>query len=250
MLRAPDGSVSSLHEGDLPLGLRGRAEDGGYAIDVAPGSVLLCYTDGLTEFDRDAVSGEARVRDAFREASGEVAHQIYDAIARGRPTHDDVAILAVSFHQPLLELRGPRGATAWTFQAADPRAASRARAELVARLRAVGLNSDEALNAELVFGELVGNVVRYAAGTIEVMLDVSGQSPVLHVLDTGSGFEFRPRLPIDVMSERGRGLFLVTAFAEELSVERRRGGGSHARAVLSGRTRYRTASSLSRDVVL
>jgi anti-sigma regulatory factor (Ser/Thr protein kinase) len=250
MLRAPDGSVSNLNEGDLPLGLRGRAEDGGYTIDIAPGSVLLCYTDGLTEFDRDAVSGETRVRDAFRDASGDVARQIYDAIARGRPAQDDVAILAVSFHQPLRSLHGPRGATAWTFQVADPRAASRVRAELVARLREAGLNPAEALNAELVFGELVGNVVRYAAGAIEVLLDVSGQSPVLHVLDEGSGFEFRPRLPIDVMSERGRGLFLVTAFAEELSVERRRGGGSHARAVLSGRTRYRTASSLSRDAVL
>jgi anti-sigma regulatory factor (Ser/Thr protein kinase) len=250
MLRAPDGSVSNLSEGDLPLGLRGRAEDGGYTIDIAPGSVLLCYTDGLTEFDRDAVSGEARVCDALREASSDVARQIYDAIARGRPAQDDIAILAVSFHQPLRSLPGPRGATAWTFQAADPRAASRVRAELVARLGAVGLHPVEALNAELVFGELVGNVVRYAPGTIEVMLDVSGQSPVLHVLDEGSGFEFRPRLPIDVMSERGRGLFLVTAFAEELSVERRRGGGSHARAVLSGRTRYRTASSLSRDALL
>ncbi len=250
MLRAPDGTVSSLNEGDLPLGLRGRAEDGGYAIDIAPGSVLLCYTDGLTEFDRDAVSGEARVRAAFGAATGDVAHQIYDTVAHGRPAPDDVAILAVSFHHPLRSLEGPRGATAWMFDAADPRAASRARADLVARLRAVGLNAEEALNAELVFGELVGNVVRYAPGPIEVMLDVSGQSPVLHVLDEGSGFEFRPRLPIDVMSERGRGLFLVTAFAEELSVERRRGGGSHARAVLSGRTRYRTASSLSRDVVL
>ena len=230
--------------------MRGRAEDGAHAIDVAPGSVLLCYTDGLTEFDRDALRGEARVRDAFREASGEVAPQIYDAIARGRPAPDDVAILAVSFHEPLRLLRGPRGATAWTFQAADSRAASRARTEVVARLRAVGLNREEALNAELVFGELVGNVVRYATGTIEVLLDVSGHAPVLHVLDEGGGFEFRPRLPIDVMSERGRGLFLVNAVAEELSVERRRGGGSHARAVLSGRTRYRTASSLSRDVVL
>jgi anti-sigma regulatory factor (Ser/Thr protein kinase) len=96
----------------------------------------------------------------------------------------------------------------------------------------------------------MGNVVRYAPGLIRTMLDVSGEAAVLHVVDEGGGFEFRPRLPADVLSERGRGLFLVTAFAEELSVERRRGGGSHARAVLRGLTRNRVASSLGRDVVL
>jgi anti-sigma regulatory factor (Ser/Thr protein kinase) len=102
----------------------------------------------------------------------------------------------------------------------------------------------------LIFGELIGNVVRYAPGPITAMLDVSGPAPVLHVVDEGRGFEFRPRLPADLLSERGRGLFLVTAFAEELSVERRRTGGSHARAVLAGRTRYRTPASLSRDAML
>jgi anti-sigma regulatory factor (Ser/Thr protein kinase) len=114
----------------------------------------------------------------------------------------------------------------------------------------VGLTDDEMSSAELVFGELVGNVVRYASGSITAILDVSCPAPVLHVLDEGRGFEFRPRLPVDLLSERGRGLFLVTAFAEELSVERRRGGGSHARAVLAGRTRHETAAILSRDVVL
>ena len=100
------------------------------------------------------------------------------------------------------------------------------------------------------FGELVGNVVRYAPGSITAILDVSCPSPVLHVLDDGRGFEFRPRLPVDLLSERGRGLFLVTAFSEELSVERRRAGGSHARAVLAGRSRNANAANPSRDAVL
>ena len=113
----------------------------------------------------------------------------------------------------------------------------------------MGLSDDEVSGAELVFGELVGNVVRYAPGSITAILDVSMPAPVLHVLDDGRGFEFRPRLPVDLLSERGRGLFLVSTFADELSVERRRGGGSHARAVLAGRTRHATAVRLTRDVV-
>ncbi len=250
LLRDPKGAVVSLAEGDLPLGLRGRAEDAARTLEIAPGSVLLCYTDGLTEFDRDPIAGEQRVRAALARAGGHVAHDVYSAVTNGRPAQDDVAILAIGFHQPLLALEGARRATAWTFAAGDAERARGTRREYVARLAAVGLTADELGSAELVFGELIGNVVRYAPGAITVMLDVSGQAPVLHVLDAGSGFEFRPRLPADLLSERGRGLFLVTAFAEELSVERRRGGGSHARAVLTGHTRNRSASSLNRDLVL
>jgi PAS domain S-box-containing protein len=249
LLRDAHGTVSSLDEGDLPLGLRGRTDGGARTIEVAPGSVLLCYTDGLTEFDRDAVDGERRVRDAFARAHGDVASEIYAHIAHGRPANDDVAILAVTFHEPLLTLDDPRRALVWRFDSTDAQHAGRTRREYVERLHAAGLSEDEMASAELVFGELVGNVVRYAPGPIVAMLDVSCPAPVLHVLDGGRGFEFRPRLPVDVMSERGRGLFLVTAFAEELSVERRRRGGSHARAVLAGRTRNGAAAGSSRDVV-
>ncbi|HEV2641853.1 MAG TPA: SpoIIE family protein phosphatase, partial [Candidatus Elarobacter sp.] len=250
LLRDAHGTVTSLDENDLPLGLRGRTEGGSRTIEIAPGSVLLCYTDGLTEFDRDAVDGERRVREAFAHATGDVAHEIYARISQGRPAQDDVAMLAVTFHEPLVALDDPRRASVWGFDSSDAQEAGRTRREYVERLHAVGLTDDETSSAELVFGELVGNVVRYASGSITAILDVSGPAPVLHVLDDGHGFEFRPRLPVDLLSERGRGLFLVTAFAEELSVERRRGGGSHARAVLTGRTRNATAASLSRDAVL
>jgi anti-sigma regulatory factor (Ser/Thr protein kinase) len=83
----------------------------------------------------------------------------------------------------------------------------------------------------------LGNVVRYAGGQAEIILDLSGETPVLHVLDRGHGFEHNRRLPKDIMSENGRGLFLVTAFAEEINVSRRKDGGSHARVVLSGKIR-------------
>jgi len=50
-----------------------------------------------------------------------------------------------------------------------------------------------------------------------------------------------PRLPTDRMSERGRGLFLVWSLAEDFSVGKRPGGGSHARAVLPARAGDATA---------
>lgn len=250
LMRAPDRTVRALSVPDLPLGIRGHAEGGATTIDIEPGSVLLCYTDGLTEFDRDPVLGESVVAAALASTDHEIAHAIYAGVSGGLPPQDDVAILAVSFDRTLTTIEGPRRASQWRFVVADPDAAQRARREYVALLQGAGLGDADVFSAELVFGELLGNVVRYAPGPIEVILDVSGEAPVLHVVDDGRGFEFRPRLPLDVLSERGRGLFLVTAFAEELTVERRRGGGSHARAVLRGATRYRTAASLGRDAIL
>ena len=42
--------------------------------------------------------------------------------------------------------------------------------------------------AEIVFGELSSNAVRYAPGPVDVIVDWSGPDPVLHVLDKGPGF--------------------------------------------------------------
>ena len=63
---------------------------------------------------------------------------------------------------------------------------------------------------------------------------------MLHVFDEGPGFMYLPRLPRDVYAESGRGLYLVSALAEDFHVSRRSGKGSHARAVLF------TASTVSR----
>jgi anti-sigma regulatory factor (Ser/Thr protein kinase) len=75
--------------------------------------------------------------------------------------------------------------------------------------------------------------VRYAPGPIEIMFDWTQGAPVLHVLDRGPGFTLTPKLPSDLLSERGRGLFIVWSLAEDFNVTERYDGGSHARAVLS-----------------
>jgi anti-sigma regulatory factor (Ser/Thr protein kinase) len=87
----------------------------------------------------------------------------------------------------------------------------------------------------LIFGELLGNVVRHAPGLVEITLDWNDEAPVLHVLDNGSGFasrRARERLPDDDWSESGRGLFIVNACAAAFSVQARPGCGTHASATL------------------
>src|SRR5665213_3106966 len=154
LLRGPDRAVRALFAPDLPRGIRGHAEGGATTIDIAPGSVLLCYTDGLTEFDRDPVRGEAIVAEALANTDERIAHAIYARVSNGLPPHDDVAILAVSFELPLTAIAGPRCASRWRFAVTDAEAAQRARREYVARLRAAGLGDPDVFSAELVFGEV------------------------------------------------------------------------------------------------
>lgn len=95
------------------------------------------------------------------------------------------------------------------------------------------LTSEAASAAEVVLGELLGNVVRHAPGSAEVALDLAGREPVLHVLDDGPGFAGVPALPNDPFSESGRGLYIASALTARFAVTRRTGGGTHARAVLA-----------------
>ena len=104
----------------------------------------------------------------------------------------------------------------------------------IGELERDGLRGEALQSAELVFRELVGNVVRYAPKWVDVTLDLSRvTSPVLHVLDKGRGFRSNPKLPENTMSERGRGLYIVARLTEEFNVSERPYGGSHARAVLA-----------------
>jgi anti-sigma regulatory factor (Ser/Thr protein kinase) len=67
--------------------------------------------------------------------------------------------------------------------------------------------------AELIFGELLGNVARHAPGSVEVTLRWNGPTAILEVYDNGPGYEVVPaQLPADAFSESSRGLFLVAAF--------------------------------------
>jgi PAS domain S-box-containing protein len=250
LLRHATGGIVELTRGDLPLGLRQASDAEPAFANIEPGSLLVAYTDGLTEFERDPETAYARMMASVAHIADDdedVALHVFNDVSQGRPTHDDVAVLAVCFGAALTDVGGERGATRWTFDVSDSGRATDVRREYIARLRDCGLSRKELHAAELVFGELVGNAYRHAHGIVEIVLDVSGTVAVLHVLDAGPGFEFRPRLPLDPMAERGRGLFLVKAFADEFSMERRRTGGSHARAVLLGRTRVRATATMTRS---
>lgn len=232
LLRGEDGALHELRTDGLPLGVEPRWSRSAEMAAIVPGAMLVVHTDGLTEAERDVLEGERRLHavlgDPGLRAVGDAAVAIQARMLRGAP-HDDVAILVMRADDD-----GERGGTLhrWVFASDDAARARGARAAIVGKLEAAGFRESALFGVELVYGELIGNVVRYAPGNIEVVLDCSGPAPVLHVLDQGAGFRMTPRLPYDDMSERGRGLYIINELVDEFHVLRRSGGGSHASAVL------------------
>jgi anti-sigma regulatory factor (Ser/Thr protein kinase) len=109
----------------------------------------------------------------------------------------------------------------WSYRSEDAASAIHARADLVAYLRAhAGTDSDVAA-AELIFGELIGNVVRHAPGPISVDLEWRDGCAVLSVCDRGPGFVWTGAHRPEPLAESGRGLFIVDTLAKALHVARK-----------------------------
>lgn len=120
----------------------------------------------------------------------------------------------------------------WRYEAADARRAVAAREDLLDFLADQASDDSDVEAAALIFGELVGNVVRHAPGPIDLELEWDGEGAVLHVFDRGPGFEWRlPSLP-DPLCEDGRGLFIVSALARRIAFSRRPDRGMEAVAWL------------------
>ncbi|HET7815897.1 MAG TPA: SpoIIE family protein phosphatase, partial [Candidatus Baltobacteraceae bacterium] len=242
LLRRPDGTIDTLNAPGLPLGLRSNGTNSGsVSVHLDAGSSLVLYTDGLTEIDRAPDIGERRLRDILAGPAifdePRPAKTIADRVTADGAARDDVAVLVVNVIDSAHEPDERRRLQRWQFDTCDMGAASEARGDFARAFRERGADIDDVATAELVFGELVSNTVRYASGHVEVIVDWSGADPVLHVLDNGPGFRHISILPPDLLSESGRGLFIVSALTHDFRVSKRAGRGSHARAVLRLRSR-------------
>ena len=234
LLLNADGGVRELDHLTLPIGLRQGHQGHASTVEIGRGSTIWLYTDGLIEVTRNIVDGCALLEETARSLSTQkVEHPAalirHLMLPNGSP--DDVAILVVTTDFEESE----KCLTRSQFDSRDAEAARSARRTFAASLGTSEFSEIDIANAEIVFGELCGNVARYAPGIIDVVVDRTGLQTVLHIFDRGCGFRHVSRLPADPLSEHGRGLFIIAAMTTEFTVSLRRDGGSHARAVLVGR---------------
>ncbi|HZY98064.1 MAG TPA: SpoIIE family protein phosphatase [Candidatus Baltobacteraceae bacterium] len=235
-LRDRSSPPVALEFDDLPLGLRQRNARHARTTVLTPGAVLVFYTDGLIESTHDILDGIASLEHligsrGFYESANPAKFIRSHMLENG--ARDDVAILVVKMRSPSEHTTdSTKRIYCWTYDAIDPDVLSKVRERLQRVLEEHGVRSDAIERAKLVLGELVGNVARHAPGALQIVVDMTTAAPVLHVVDEGTGFEREPELPQDVLSEGGRGLFIVSELTQEFTISRGPGGGSHARAVL------------------
>ncbi|MFJ5774178.1 SpoIIE family protein phosphatase [Streptomyces sp. NPDC093094] len=189
-----------------PLGLGGlpyETQD----VELAEGSRLVLYTDGLVEDrGRDIDVGLELLREALEEAGPspeETCRSVVDARLPAR-RGDDIALIVARTRA----LAADRIAE-WDVPS-DPAAVARVRAAVARRLDEWGLE-ELAFTTELILSELVTNAIRYGAGPIRVRM-LYDRSLVCEVFDSSST---APHLRYAAMTdEGGRGLFLVAQLAD------------------------------------
>lgn len=228
-----------LPPGGLPLGTQ---PDGAYqtqSIALSDEALVVFYTDGLLEFDRDPLGA----LDSLRAASRESLEDSYRSSALAIKQHvlgdarprDDIAILVLQTtageHRPPRSMQ-PLSKT-WRFHSHDAASARDARRSVARFLEDHAGASESLSEAELIVGESLANTVQHAPGLVEVTVEWSGEHAKLIVCDSGPGLghPIGNTLP-DIMDENGRGLFIIAALAPDLHIRDIPGGGLELRCTL------------------
>ena len=226
ILATPTGDARQLPYGGLPLGVEEAPEFSNQEISFdQPDTVLVFYTDGVTESKRRIDEAERHLMSMatwIAERPGltdPAASLLWSTLGDTQP-RDDAAILVahIAPSNPGTAIEDAPRVHAWRFHSSDARTARRSRQELMRHLRAVAPDQ-QLFESELIIGELLANTVEHAPGLVRVRLDCTGDEPLLTISDSGSGNlpgEFR--LPANVLNEHGRGLYLVGMLATELEI--------------------------------
>ncbi|UGY94862.1 sodium/proline symporter PutP [Streptomyces gobiensis] len=198
----PEGRAELL---DLPagppLGL-GSLPFESVELELAPGSLIALYTDGLIEaWERDIDVGLSRLSHALtvpRPTLEETGEHVVDALLTGPPS-DDAALLLARTH-----VLGSSRVISWDLPS-DPAAVAHARTLACRQLSEWDMD-DLSFTTELIVSELVTNAIRHATGPICLRL-IRDRALICEVSDASST---SPRLRhARTTDEGGRGLLIV-----------------------------------------
>jgi serine phosphatase RsbU (regulator of sigma subunit)/anti-sigma regulatory factor (Ser/Thr protein kinase) len=219
LLRKADGNVSMITtEPDLLLGLAAEMPRREVEVELAEGSTLLFFTDGLIENrGEDLDDGIARLS-AHLEKHGDLPlEELCDDIVRHMLPdggEDDVALLVV---RPRHETeRAAWGGsidsdTAAMPVTADPAAVQAARSFVDSTCRQAGMPGDVRDNAVLLTSELVTNSIVHANSDALLLVSADASRVRVEVRDADPALPEIADLPDDAPG--GRGLVLVQLLA-------------------------------------
>lgn len=218
LLIAPDGTAEFLElDPGLPLGV-GEAVFVDQWYDLAAGSTVLLYTDGLVEGRHSPLEeGMRRLREtcsATVRSADELCDRVLAALREGagHDHDDDTALLAVVLDQADSEAQPPL----LLELGASPESAGAARDALCELLGDDG--GEPAELACLLLTELVANAVRYAGGQIFVRAGVRAHLLLVEVRDSNERMPVLNATPRHD-AEGGRGMLLIDRLADRWGAE-------------------------------
>ncbi|MEW1777365.1 SpoIIE family protein phosphatase [Streptomyces sp. NPDC086777] len=203
----PDGTVEFADvPAGPPLGLGGLPFETA-ELELAPGSSLVLYTDGLVEDrQRDIDEGLDLLAGALESAAGDTPEETCAAVLERLPARpsDDVALIVAR-----TRALGADRIAEWQVPA-DPAAVSDVRSRVTRQLADWDLD-ELSFTTELILSELVTNAIRHGRAPIGVRL-LRDRTLICEVSD---GSTTSPHLRYAASTdEGGRGLFLVAQMAE------------------------------------
>jgi PAS domain S-box-containing protein len=112
LIRHDGGAIDELTSSAPPLGVMDALQVARRHVHMAPGDMLVCYTDGIIENERDLTIGEARLRAVLAKLQtfdrAQAAGVIRERILGGRRGRDDVAILVIDRSGPAYVAERPK----------------------------------------------------------------------------------------------------------------------------------------------
>ncbi|MEU9440504.1 amino acid permease [Streptomyces sp. NPDC048304] len=183
-----------------PLGVGGLPYQS-TELELAPGSLLALFTDGLLQTARDREAGLAQLARVLTGARGSLEALCDRAVTDLLPGPVDVDATLLLVRTRLLD----RTQFAEWSVLADPAAVATVRTAVGKQLSDWDLH-DLAFTSELIVSELVTNAIRYVGGPIRVRL-IRDRALICEVSDTGhTSPNLRHAASED---EGGRGLFII-----------------------------------------
>jgi anti-sigma regulatory factor (Ser/Thr protein kinase) len=213
LLVSQDGQSFMLPNGDLPLGVVEDLSPAPWTFTLPPGTLLVLYTDGIVEFERDVLFGEsALVRaslDEIGDLSAHPARSLQDRVFGSKQNVDDVATLTMYVPPRKLDMFD-------CIFSAVPFAAPFVRRGLERYLAEHDVGDDHRFAIITAVGEAVANAVEHAYADVPgtVHLHVRFDESLVRVQIEDSG-RWRPATKEE---ERGRGIPLMRALMDRVEI--------------------------------
>ncbi len=212
------GEVTQLAAWGGAIGWPGVGSDNVVSTVLKPNESLVLYTDGLIEARKNVIDGMDALMRHASDVATLPAPQFADELVRrsleGAYRRDDsLALVLRRTRVPSVPNR-----MSWEVEPGSQSAIHDARQGLKSWLDAHRSTADDAV---LVAAELLANAVVVARSSVVLSAALDGDQVVVEVSDDGHGDshldELGERLPRSE-SEHGRGLFLVRALSDDVSM--------------------------------